>query len=37
MQIKTCEYYDIVQSKWREINDMKVARSQSASCRINDQ
>ncbi len=37
MQIKTCEYYDIVQSKWKQTNDMKVARSQSAACRINDQ
>ena len=37
VQINSCEYYDIVQSKWREIHNMKVPRSQSSACRINDQ
>lgn len=35
-QIKTAEYYDIVNSKWVGIDDMKVSRSQSGACRIND-
>ena len=35
MQLKTSEYYDIIQSKWKTISDMKVPRSQSAACTIN--
>lgn len=35
-QIKSAEYYDIVSIKWHTIADLKIARSQSAACRIND-
>jgi len=35
-QLKSCEYYDIVSSKWFKISDLKTARSQSGACRIND-
>jgi hypothetical protein len=35
-QIKSSECYDIVASKWHPIADLRVARSQSAACRIND-
>ncbi len=36
IQLKTSEYYDIINSKWVTISDMKIARSQSSACRIND-
>ena len=36
IQMKTAEFYDIVNSKWAPIADMKVSRSQSGACRIND-
>ena len=35
-QLKTAEYYDIVHSKWAPISDMKMPRSQSGACRINE-
>jgi len=35
-QIRSGEYFDIVSSKWYPVADLKVARSQSAACRIND-
>jgi len=35
-QIKTSECYDIVSAKWHPVCDLKVGRSQSAACRIND-
>jgi hypothetical protein len=36
IQLRTCEYYDIVNGKWNPVSDMKSARSQSGACRIND-
>ncbi len=36
IQLKSSEYYDIVNDSWKDIVDMKVARSQSGACRIND-
>jgi hypothetical protein len=36
IQLKTSEYYDMINSKWVPIADMKIARSQSSACRIND-
>lgn len=35
-QITSNEYYNIVTSKWHPIADLKIARSQSGACRIND-
>lgn len=35
-QIRSGEYYDIVSGKWYPIADLKMARSQAAACRIND-
>lgn len=35
-QLRSAEYFDIVSSKWHTVADLKVARSQSAACRIND-
>ena len=35
-QIDLCEYYDFKQEKWVQIPCLKVARSQSAACKIND-
>lgn len=37
LQLKTSEYYDIVNGKWVPIADLKIARSQSGACRINDE
>ena len=37
MQIKSGEYYDIVSSRWHTTADLKIGRSQSAACRINDE
>ncbi len=34
-QLKSCEYYDIVTGKWNTIANLKIARSQSAACRLN--
>jgi hypothetical protein len=36
MQIKTSECYNIIESKWIPICDLKIPRSQSSACRIND-
>ena len=36
-QIKSGELYDIVSSRWHTVADLKVARSQPAACRINDE
>lgn len=35
-QIKSGEYYDIPSMKWQTVADLKIARSQNAACRIND-
>jgi hypothetical protein len=35
-QIKSGEYYNITASKWSSTADLRVARSQSAACRINN-
>lgn len=35
-QLKSSEQYDIVTGRWTTIADLKIPRSQSASCRIND-
>lgn len=35
-QLRSGELYDIVSSKWHTVADLKIARSQSAACRIND-
>lgn len=37
IQLKTCEFFDINNSKWVPMSDMKIPRSQSAACRINDE
>jgi hypothetical protein len=36
-QLRSCEYYNTTTGKWFSIANMKIARSQSAACRINDQ
>ncbi len=36
LQLKSCEYYDIIGNKWIDIASMKSSRSMSAACRIND-
>lgn len=36
IQLKTCEYFDINSFKWQPISDLKIVRSQSGACRIND-
>lgn len=36
IQMKTAEYYDMINSKWVPIHDLKISRSQSGACRIND-
>lgn len=35
-QLRSAEYFDIVSMKWHPIADLRVARSQAAACRIND-
>ena len=35
-QIKSGEFYDIPSMKWQPVADLKIARSQNAACRIND-
>ena len=35
--MKTAEYYDMINSKWVPIHDLKISRSQSGACRINDE
>lgn len=37
IQIKAGEVYDTVSSRWQPISDLRVPRSQSAACRINDE
>jgi len=37
IQLKTCEHYEINTSRWVPMGDLKIARSQSAACRINDE
>ena len=36
IQMKASECYDIVNEKWYPIADLKISRSQSGACRIND-
>lgn len=35
-QLRTCECYDIVNSKWTPTADLKISRSQTGACRVND-
>ena len=37
IQIKSCEFYDIISSKWHPTADLRIARSQAGACRINDE